>query len=67
MANGMGFLDYAEAARLLGLSPYTLRRYVSGRRLPHRKIGKRVFFDPEELRSWVESHRVGVQKGRTHG
>jgi excisionase family DNA binding protein len=58
MRTGLGLVDYEEAAIMLGLNPYTLRRYVCARKLPFLKIGKRVFFDPDDLRQWVEAHRV---------
>ncbi|MGA2977566.1 MAG: helix-turn-helix domain-containing protein [Spirochaetia bacterium] len=55
----MDILDYHEAAAFVGLSEYTLRRYVSNGLLPHVKLGlKLVRFEPEALRRWVESHRV---------
>jgi excisionase family DNA binding protein len=55
----MDLLDYRGAAAFVGLSEYTLRRYVSNGRLPHVKLGlKLVRFEPDALRRWVESHRV---------
>jgi excisionase family DNA binding protein len=61
----MDLIDYREAAAFVGLSEYTLRRYVSNGRLPHVKLGlKLVRFEPEVLRHWVESRRVApVAKG----
>lgn len=50
------YLDYAGAAEVLGISPRTLRNWVSlGRRgkrppVPHRKIGGAVRFTPQDLR-----------------
>jgi len=58
-------LDYSTAADFVGLSEYTLRRYVSMGRLPHIKLGsKLVRFEPERLRQWVESRRV---EPKAHG
>jgi len=55
----MDLLDYPAAAAFVGLSEYTLRQYVSYGRMPYLKLGlKLVRFEPEALRSWVESHRV---------
>lgn len=54
--NGLGWLDYKEAATLVGLSEYTIRRYVSQGRIPSKRVGmKRRFFDREQLLQWVES------------
>ncbi|MBD3666904.1 MAG: helix-turn-helix domain-containing protein [Kangiella sp.] len=64
---GFGLVPYGEAARLLGLSEVTIRRWVMNRQIPYRKIGSRVFFDPEELREWVENCRVDPQPQTTRG
>ena len=51
-------LDYKAAATFVGLSEYTLRRYVSMRRLPFIKVGaKLVRFEPARLLRWIESQR----------
>ncbi|TFH50686.1 MAG: DNA-binding protein [Methanothrix sp.] len=58
-------LDYREAAEFLGLSEFTLRRYVSMRRLPFIKVGaKLVRFEPARLLAWIESQRVEPRTGR---
>lgn len=52
-------LDYRQAGDMLGLSQYTLRRYVSRGRLPHLKLGpKLVRFEAHRLLETVESRRV---------
>jgi excisionase family DNA binding protein len=58
MQTGMGLLDYDEASKFIGLSAFTLRKYVSLKRIPFIKIGDRVFFDPARLREWVDERRV---------
>ena len=55
----IALLDYREAADFIGLSEYTLRRYVSMGKIAHVKLGsKLVRFEPDSLRRWVESRRV---------
>jgi predicted DNA-binding transcriptional regulator AlpA len=49
---------------ILPLAAQTLRRYVSEGRLPHVKIGSRVFFKENEIRSWVDEHAVPAGGGR---
>ena len=56
---GYGLIGYADAARLLGLSEITLRKYVSRGIVPHYKIGARVQFKPGEIESWIEARRRG--------
>jgi excisionase family DNA binding protein len=58
-------LDYRGAAEFLGLSEFTLRRYVSLRRLPFIKVGaKLVRFEPARLLDWIDSQRVEPRTGR---
>ena len=49
-------MSYREAAAFLGLSEFTLRRYVSQRRIPSKRVGmKKRFFVNEELLEWIET------------
>lgn len=43
-----------EAAEYLGIRPKTLYEWVRTGRVPYRKLGFNVRFDPEELRGWVQ-------------
>ncbi len=58
MKTGLGFVRFNEAASLLGLAENTVRRYTSQKKIPHLKVGRLVFFDPERLRDWIESKKV---------
>lgn len=49
-----------EAADYLGIRPKTLYEWVRTGRVPHRKLGFNVRFDPEELSDWVESQSAGA-------
>jgi excisionase family DNA binding protein len=52
-------LDYASAAAFLGLSEFTLRRYVSKGIIGCVKLGpKLVRFAPESLSAWLMSRMV---------
>jgi len=48
----------AEAAAAIGLSVHTLYTWVSQRKIGFVKAGRRVLFDPDELRKWIDDHRV---------
>ncbi len=57
------FLDEREAAAFLGVSPITLYKWrkktPSNRKpIPYSRIGTRIFYDPEQLRTWVHAHQV---------
>ena len=48
-------LDIGEAADLLRMSKYTLYTMTSKRILPFFKVGRKIFFDREELLDFVRS------------
>lgn len=49
------YLDVRGAAAFLGLSVYSVRWYVRRCKIPHRKLGARILFDPAELERWFAS------------
>ncbi len=50
---GNRFMDVQEAAQLLGVSPKSLYAWVSQRRVPYRKAGRRLLFLESELIEWT--------------
>jgi excisionase family DNA binding protein len=50
-----------EAADFLGIRPKTLYEWVRQGRVPYRKIGFNVRFDPAELDAWVASQSRGPE------
>jgi excisionase family DNA binding protein len=46
-----------EAAKLLGLSPWTVRKLISSRRLCPVRINRRVLLQPEEIRRIIDAGR----------
>ena len=51
-----------EAADYLGIRPKTLYEWVRSGRVPHRKIGFNVRFEPGELEAWAASQAQGPQR-----
>jgi len=49
-----------EAAEYLGIRPKTLYEWVRLDRVPYRKIGFNVRFDPDELALWTAKQARGV-------
>jgi excisionase family DNA binding protein len=47
-----------EASAWLGIPMFTLYSWALSHKIPHYKIGKKVMFSKEELRRWLEEHRV---------
>ena len=61
-SNGEGRLAEAQglnpSAKILGVSPHTLRLYARQRRIAHVRIGRRLLFMPEDLQEFLRQHRV---------
>ena len=51
-------LGIDEAAGLIGLSPWTIRKYVSTGRLSVVKIGRRTLIERAELERLIEEGRI---------
>lgn len=49
----MSLWRVGQAADYLGIRPKTLYEWVRTGRVPHRKLGFNVRFDPAELEDWV--------------
>jgi len=46
-----------RAAQVLGISPWTVRRYISLKKIWPVRIGRRVLIEPQEIRRIVEAGR----------
>jgi predicted DNA-binding transcriptional regulator AlpA len=42
-------LNFKETCEFLGISPSALNKWKSENRIPYKKLGKRVFFNRQEL------------------
>ena len=60
--SGRPLLDFSGAAEYLGFTERYTRRLVAEKRLPHIKTSSsrtgRVYFDPDKLDEWIESHSI---------
>jgi excisionase family DNA binding protein len=52
-------VDALTAARLLGISPRLLWSLTRKGEIRHVRIGRRVLYDPPDLRTWIDSRKVG--------
>ena len=48
----------ADAAPILGVSPYTLRTWVRQRKIPFYRCGRRIVFSQTDLDLFLEGCRV---------
>jgi excisionase family DNA binding protein len=55
-------LSITNAAHILSLSPWTLRRWIRLGRLKAVRLGRRVLVEPEELERLIASGRKTIQK-----
>ena len=55
-------LTLQQVAAYVGLSPHTVYRYVSQRKIPHVKLGKVLKFDRAEIDRWITAHAVKVYR-----
>jgi len=46
-------LNIQQAAKLLGISPCTLRNWVQRKRIARVKVGGRVMFRPDTMRKFI--------------
>jgi excisionase family DNA binding protein len=51
-------LTVEEAARLSGLSPHTIRAWARARRMPFRRLGRRMLFHPDDITAIVTAALV---------
>jgi len=57
-----GLLDVPRAAKVLGISPKTLRDHVLHRRIDYVKIGGRVLFRPDTLWDFIERNTIHARQ-----
>ena len=50
-----------EAAEYLEVAEITLRRWVKAGTIKHNRIGRNIVFDPNELKSFKRSKRLGKE------
>jgi len=51
-----------ELACFLNTSRGAVYKLVKRRQVPHIRIGKRVLFDPEGIRAWIDRRRIHAEQ-----
>ncbi|TKJ46704.1 hypothetical protein CEE34_07450 [Candidatus Aerophobetes bacterium Ae_b3a] len=55
-------LSVRETAEMLGISIHTLYSWVSQRRIPFVKLGRRTEFDIKDLDDWIDENKTRQRK-----
>lgn len=65
LINTKPVLTVDEAVDYTGLAKSSLYKLTASRKIPHYKpIGKKLYFDREELDTWLLKNRIDTQKDR---
>ncbi len=56
-------LSIREAATLLGVSPFTVRKWLRDRRLAFYQCGRRIVLDRGDVNEFLARHRVEAAEG----
>ena len=55
-------INIKEVQKRFSFSENTLRWLIRTRQIPFTRIGqRRIFFDPEELKNWIETKKIPAQ------
>jgi len=57
-------MSIERAAQVLGISPWTVRRYIATKKIRPIKIGRRVLLEEQELQRIVEAGRARAHEQR---
>lgn len=60
---GLTFLSCEEAARVLGIAPLTLSRWVSRRKIGAYRVARELRFTPGHIREYLERHEIRARRG----
>ena len=50
-----------------GLKRSSLEWLIRQRAIPLIKLNKRIYFDPKDIKNWIESKKIDPQKLKTNG
>lgn len=60
-----GLMDVGDVAKVLRVSPHTVRRWASQKKLHRLKLGSRTLFDPADVARFVEQARAEAEQARS--
>jgi len=54
-------MDVDQLSRHLSISVSTLYKWVSEKKIPYVKMGRRVVFDQGDIEKWIEEQKVTLR------
>lgn len=54
-----GLLNKRQVCAWLGIRPSTLDKLLAEKRIPVVRFNRRVLFDPDDIRKFINSHKKG--------
>jgi len=57
-------ISVERGAAVLGVSPFTLRKWIRERRLPYHRVGRRLVLDAPDLERFFQGCRVQAREDR---
>jgi excisionase family DNA binding protein len=58
----MQLINIDKASEFLGISKFTLRQWVGGRKIKFARLGRRILFDIADLHEFVTASKVEPRK-----
>jgi hypothetical protein len=55
--------DFEEARKQIRKSVHGMRWLIRRRAIPMVRIGHRIYFQPEEIKRWIDEHSIPAQEG----
>jgi excisionase family DNA binding protein len=56
-------ITVGEVEEIYGIPAWTVRKYIAQRRIPYRKVGRRVYIPVDKLEAWLSSGDVELTSG----
>lgn len=63
----MNLINVDKASEFLGISKFTLRQWVGGRKIRFARLGRRILFDMQDLQDFVAASKIEPRKINRNG
>ena len=56
---GIIYYNVKDAAKMMNVTPYTVREWCKNNKIKSRKIGREIYISEDEIREFLEPERKG--------